>query len=128
MSGSLKWTYYQSDDNENWALFRDESNLEGIALADTDVDISSGSTIKYSLPRNVEPRFAIYKSTTTVKTRKITIPTRAMYDDLAVGGNLIGSRSFPEDGETFVIQSLSPERIRPIIISNDTQLNDGDAT
>jgi hypothetical protein len=128
MSGSIKWTRYVSDDDEVWGLLRDESNIEDVALTDSEVDVGTGSTIKYSVPQNVRPRFATYKSTTTVRVRKITIPTRAMYDDLATGAGVLGNRTFTDGTETFALQSLTPERIRPIVFSQDTGLNDGDAT
>lgn len=128
MAGSKKWTFYETDDGEQWGLIRDESNVEGVVIADGDVDIPTGSSIKYSVPANVRPRYATYKSETTVKVRRVTIPTRALYDDLASAIPNSTSKTFTEDGEVFRLQGLSPERIRPVVFSGDTGLNDGDAT
>lgn len=130
MAGSLKWTRYITDDGQVWGLIRDESNVESVVVADGDTDIATGSTVVYAVPRNVEPRFATYKSQTTVKVRKITIPTRDQYDALAVNNTAISNRVFTDAdlGETFELQSVTPERIRPIVFSQDTGLNDGDAT
>lgn len=128
MSGSKKWVRYSTDDGQLWALIRDESNTEGAVLADADVDIGTGDSTKYAVPRNVVPRFATYKSDTTVKFRKVTIPTRDLYDDLASDTPVSTSKTFAEDGETFRLQSLTPERIRPVVFSADTGLNEGDAT
>lgn len=130
MAGSLKWTRYITDDGQLWGLIRDESNVENAIVADGDADIPTGTTTVYSVPRNVQPRFATYKSQTTVRVRRITIPTRAQYDALAAGDGAIANRTFAdsETGETFELQSLTPERLRPIVFSADTGLNDGDAT
>lgn len=128
MAGSRKWITYQTDDGQNWGLIRDESNTEGAVLADADIDVGTGSTIAYAVPSNVRPRFATYKSDATVKTRKVTIPTRVLFDDLASASPNSTSKTFVEDGETFRLQSLSPEKIRPVIFSADTGLNDGDAS
>jgi hypothetical protein len=120
MAGSLKWTRYVTDDGQLWGLIRDESNVEGVVIADGDTDIPTGTTTIY----------ATFKSQTTVKTRKNTIPSRAQYDALASNNTAIANRVFTDAdlGETFELQSLTPERLRPVVFSQDTGLNDGDAT
>lgn len=131
MSGSIKWTYYQTDDGGDWGLLRDESNVENVVTTDADADIGATSAVKYAVPKNVQPRFATFKSTTTVRIRKITIPTRDLYDALASNVTQTSvSRSFTdaETSEVFQLQSLSPERLRPVVFSADSGLNDGDAT
>ncbi len=131
MSGSIKWTYYQTDDAGDWGLLRDESNVESVIVSDAAADIGSASAVKYSVPSNVRPRFATFKSTSTVRVRKITIPTRDLYDELAANTTAVNVvRSFvdADTTETFVLQSLTPERLRPVVFDEDTALNDGDAT
>lgn len=132
MAGSLKYIKYDSDDGGEWALFRDESNVESVVATDADIDIAVAdvATRKYQLPRNLNPRFATYRSTSTVRTRKVVIPTVAIYNDLAAGANLLAVRTFSDlgTGEIFQLQSLSPERIRPVVIDADTAINDGDAS
>ena len=131
MAGSIKWTYYQTDDAGDWGLLRDESNVENVVVTDADADIGAASAVKYAVPKNVRPRYAVFKSTTSARTKKITIPTRALYDELAATGASVSvNRSFADadTGETFALQSLSPERLRPVVFSEDTGLDDGDAT
>lgn len=127
--GSRKWLKYDTDDGSQWAMFGDESNIENIVVTDANVDIAIADVDdrKWAVPQNVEPRFATFQSTTTVAKRKIRIPTPAIYQALAANDTAIALRTFSEDGETFQLQSLTPERIRPIVTDADTGLNDGDA-
>lgn len=123
MAGSIKWFVYTADRGDLFGYLQDESNSEVFGTAhDANLGLPT-----WGYPSNLEMRTAHYKSTTTVRTRKIVVPTRALYDDLAGGGTAVGS-SFTDaaTGETFVLQYLSPERVRPVIIAEDTGLNDGD--
>lgn len=130
MSGSIKWLKYTTDSADEFAYLADESNAENVIVADAPIDVQTTDTIKYAVPANVQKRFATFKSTTTVKVRKVVIPTVALYQALADNDATLVSRAWndAELGEQFVLQSLTPERIRPIVGSEDTGLNDGDAT
>jgi len=121
MSGSIKWFVYETDSNESFGYKADESNSE---IFGTGHDANLGVP-KWAYPSNLQMRTATYKSTTTVRTKRIVVPTRTLYDDLAGGGVATGS-SFTEGGETFEFVGLQPERIRPVIFPADTGLNDGD--
>lgn len=130
MAGSLKWLKYTDDSGVDFAYFGDESNVENVVVDDTSFDIVSTDTIKYSVPQNIQKRFATFKSTTTPRVKKVVIPTIALYNALAENNGVLVSREWndTELSEQFVLQSLTPERIRPIVGANDTQLNDGDAS
>lgn len=134
MSGSIKCIKYDDDYGNFWALRRDESNIENIMTNDAAVDIQEVDLIarKFEIPQNLEPRFAYYKSTSTVKVRKIVIPTLDIAQDLVLGTQALASRSFTDTQldppETFTFVSVKPEQIRPVVVSIDTGLNDGDAT
>lgn len=128
MSGSLKFVSYTDDRGGKWALNRDESNMESVIVDDGSFDITPDNVDEhtYITPRNLKPRFATYKSSTTVKVRKVTIPTVDIYNALFTGDDAVALRSFTAEGETWVLSGLSPERIRPIVVSIDTGLNEGD--
>ena len=134
MAGSLKYFRYQLNNNDLFAVFADESNIENIQVEppafESDVTTANLSTVPYKLPKNVEPRKAHYKSLTSARTRSIIVPTQAMYDDLVSGAGLIGNRSFADadTGETFTLTGVTPQKVNPIVISEDTGLIDGDAT
>lgn len=130
MAGSLKYFIYDDDFGGEWAMERDESNLEAVIVDPTAVDVTPAnvSTRQYTIPKNIKPRVATYKSTTTVAVRRVTIPTLALYQDLvnSVVANIL--RQFTDGGETFVLSGVTPERIKPVVVAEDTGLTDGDDT
>jgi len=122
MAGSLKYMKYFSDDGSPWAMLVDESNVENVCTGNNDIAVVDVTTHPYWVP--------VFQSTTSVRVRKIPIPTVAEYNDLATAGNTITVRTFADadTAETFQLKSLVPERIRPVVVDGDTGLNDGDAT
>ena len=130
MAGSLKWLPYDTDDGLEWALFRDESNFENVNTDGLDITVTDLAARKYAVPSNVIPRYANFKSTTSVRTRKIILPTLAHKNDIESAGNTITVRTFndADTGETFQFTSAVGERLRPVVVDFDTGLDDGDAT
>lgn len=130
MAGSLKYFIYDDDFGGEWAMERDESNLEAVIVDSAAVDVTPAnvSTRQYLIPKNIKPRIASYKSTTTPAVRRVTIPTLALYQDLvnSVVANVL--RQFTDGGETYVLSGVTPERIKPVVVAEDTGLDDGDAT
>lgn len=130
MAGSLKYFIYDDDFGGEWAMERDESNLEAVVVDDAAIDVTplNVATRQYTIPKNIKPRVATYKSTTTPAVRKVTIPTLALYQDLvnSVVANIV--RQFTDGGETFVLSGVTPERIKPVVVAEDTGITDGDAT
>lgn len=132
MAGSLKYFVYVDDFGGLWAIKRDESNIENMLTTTFDSDLTTADigTVRYEMPQNITPRFATFASTSTVKTKKITVPRPADYQDLFLGGGTTTVNSFVDalTGETFVLQSLTSESVTPVVVAYDTGLNDGDAT
>jgi hypothetical protein len=130
MAGSNKYFIYVSDDGLNWAMLADESNTEAIVADDAAIDVTPANLAdhRYKVPGNVEKRFATYKSLDGLQTRKIYVPTVALYQDLATATftDTLGAYT-DAAGTQFFLSGLSPERIRPVTASVDTGLLDGDA-
>ena len=129
MSGSLKYLKYDADDGSTWAHLGDESNHEAIVADDVAIDVTLAdvAAYKYWIPGNIEPRRATYKSADGLQTRKMIVPTPALYQDLASGAGLTTLRQYTDaNAVTFTLVGLSPERIRPVVIHQDTGLQDGD--
>lgn len=125
MAGSMKWVSYTDKRGNTFALKHDESNWEAVNGSGHDVTEANLADHIYSIPGNLRPRLAWYRSTTTVKVRKIAVATEAIFDDLVDGS---GVRSFTDDGETFRFYRTTPEEFRPVVIEFDSGLNDGDAS
>ena len=134
MAGSLKYFRYQLDNGDIFAIYADESNMESIHVDppafEYDVTTANLPTVTYKLPANVDPRKARYKSLTSPRVREIIVPTQAMYNDLVSATGAQGLRSFvdPDTAETFTFRGVTPELVKPIVISEDTGLIDGDDT
>lgn len=130
MSGSLKYFVYVDDFDALWAMKRDESNIELMLNTTSDSDLQEAdlAVVRYELPQNIIPRTATYVSTTTVRTKTITIPRRADYVALFAGTAGANQTFTDPSGEIFRLQSLNSETVRPVVFAEDTGLNDGDAT
>ena len=124
MAGSMKYFVYSDDVGGLHGYKADESNSEIFGTAH---DANLGVP-KYTVPQNLRPRRANYASTTSVRTKSIVVPTKALYDDLASGSQTAVGLSFIDDtfGETFNFVGLTPETIKPVVIPLDTGLTDGD--
>lgn len=130
MAGSRKLFVYVTDLGDMFAIERDESNMEsalgGIASDMTGADVAN---INYFLPSNVEPRVALFASTTTTRTKEIVMPRPADYLDIVSGAGATTNRQFVDlaTGETFRFTGVRNEAFKPVVYDQDTGLNDGDA-
>ena len=127
MAGSIKWHEYTDDANGKWAYKADESNLESLITAAGGTagtgDYTSSSTAIYVIPRNLRPRTALFRNSGGTVSRRIIVPTQALYNLLSAGD------SFTDDvsGQTVVFVSKRGEELS-VPFAEDTALNDGDAS
>lgn len=124
MAGSIKYFVYTDDAGEDWALRRDESNVEAVNGAASGDYPNTGSTVRYELPRNVRPRTATYVSADGTVRRKVVVLTAARYATLATD-----APSFTDQvsNVTVSLKLQDGERVS-LPFGADTGLNDGDAT
>lgn len=127
MAGSIKWLLYIDDAGENWAYRGDESNSEAVVTAGGGAagvgDYGTTQTALYALPRNVRPRSALFRNASSTISRRITVPTVAVYNGLEAGDTITDQVS----GETLFLVSKRGEQIT-IPFAADTGLIDGDNT
>lgn len=121
MAGSNKWFSYTDDGGTAWALFGDESNIEG----------ANGSALggsppgqNYKPPRNLKPRFAVYSNEEGTRSIRVPILTQTIYN------NLNAASTIPDQiaggAATLSLVRKRPEVISPIPNVFDTGLDDGD--
>jgi hypothetical protein len=121
MAGSNKWFVYTTDDGTDFALFRDESNMEAVNGATG--DYTGSSTVTYSLPRNVKPRNIVYGNAAGTIRRTIPALTTAIYNGIAANATMTDQVS----GETLTVVRKVGEVVA-LPKAADTGLTDGDAT
>jgi hypothetical protein len=121
MAGSMKWFVYTTDAGDDFALWRDESNLE-VVNAGTQ-DMPDTPTVTYSLPRNVKPRLARFASADGLVTRNIVCLTSTIFDGLGAGS----SYTDPVSTKTLTLTAKVGESIR-LPVGVDSGLTDGDAS
>lgn len=124
MAGSLKDFKYTTGDGRNFAVKMDESNGEAVGNADM-LLADEGDLDR--LPRNIEPRYAIYRSLDGRVTRKViitnpaanitTLPTS--FDVSSIDGN---------PAVAVILTSFKGENQSRIPTARDTGLDDADAT
>lgn len=119
MAGSLKWFSYQSDDGTDWALFGDESNIEG-ANGNGFGGAPPGQV--YKPPANLKPRYAVYGNLAGTRNLKVPIMSQTIYNALDAFSTI------PDQigGGTLSLVRKRPEVISPIPTIFDTGLDDGD--
>lgn len=122
MAGSLKWFLYTADGGTQFAVFRDESNLEAVNGAVGDYP-DTGSTITFALPSNVKMRYASFSNPTNTIRRNVPCLTAAVFNGLAPGATIVDQSS----GATLTLVSKTGEKIR-LPKGVDTGLTDTDAT
>ena len=124
MAGSLKYFLYTTTGGTNYGIRMDESNGEAVGNTDvTDADLPL-----VALPRNIVPRYVLYRSVDGLTTRRI--PVTANNVDVAdlpativVANPLQGIAA----GITLQRQSFIGEIQKPVI-AIDTGLLDADVS
>lgn len=124
MSGSLKYFKYTTNSGDDFAILMDESN--GELVGNTDFGLADDAALVYTLPRNVKPRTALYRSTDGVVSRRIPItsPT-ATIASLPGTFQVLASDGNPQ--RTMQLQSFRGEEVKRLF-SVDTSQDDGDLT
>lgn len=123
MAGSNKWFVYTTDDGQDFAINLDESNTESVNGSTQ--DYVPAIAIKYSLPRNVRPRRAIYASADGKRTITCICLTQTIYNGVLTNQSSITD---PIGGGTLGLVRIRPEIITRLPFAGDTGLDDGDAT
>lgn len=124
MAGSLKWFVYTTDDGTDFAIRLDESNTE--AVNGSTQDYVAGTAFRFSIPRNLRPRQAVYRSPDGVRTIRCVALTQSIYNGIPAGVTSITDPLPP--GNTLGLVQIIPERISPLPFANDTGIDDGDDT
>lgn len=121
MAGSRKWFVYTSDSGTDYAINRDESNLEAINAGQQ--DYVEATAVNIAIPVNVKPRYCRFRSADGTVSRNIVALTPTIYNAIAVGSEITDGPS----GKTLFLTEKVGERIRfPYAV--DTNLTDGDAS
>ena len=123
MAGSLKYFVYTYDSGDDYAIKRDESNLEAVNGAIQDFPTGAAPT-RLELPRNITPRYATYVSPDGNVRRNIVCLTQSIYNGLETGAPTIVDDT---SGLTLELKTKIGERIR-LPFGADTGLIDGDNT
>ncbi len=124
MAGSLKWFQYTTDSGDDFGIYMDESNGEAVGNADF-APLVSDSVI-YALPRNVQPRTALYRSIDGKVSRRI-----AVTDPAATVASLPAALTVAAiDGNPAYQLNLTLFRGEEVkrIVGFDSGLDDADAT
>lgn len=124
MAGSRKWFKYTTDTDVVYALNMDESNGEAVSNPDYEA-VDAG--LFASLPRNIKPRQATYRSSDGKVSRVIAVCDKAanistLPATLAVAA-IDGNPAY-----TLNLVSYQGERFTQVPGAADTGLDDGDAT
>lgn len=119
MAGSMKWFKYETDNGEFFGVKMDESN--GEAVGNTDFGIADDGAIIYTIPSNITPRYALYRTVSGDRSAKIIITDAN--DSLSTLPSQINLGT----GELANLTLFAGEVVKPVPISFDTGLNDGDA-
>lgn len=122
MAGSIKWFKYTTDTGAEFGISMDESN--GEAISNTDAAGADAGLL--ALPRNIKPRYVVYRSTDGRYTRKIPVTSRT-----ATVATLPATISVDVEGalnQTLALAFFQGERVVRIVRGDDTGLNDGDDT
>lgn len=122
MAGSLKYFRYTTDLEDEFAIFMDEGNGEAVSNPDY---ADGGETLRYTIPSNVEPRYAVYGNTEGSRNIRIPICTLLAYNNLDED---VPSISDPlDETQTLRLIRVRPEQ-RRVPVPTDSGLQDGDAT
>ncbi len=125
MAGSRKYFIYQlNGGTQSFAVNIDESNTEAVMGAAG--DYGATDTILNTLPRNIQPRRAVYRNAAGTRSISVVVLDDATYDAIASTDPTIDDPL--QSGETLTLSRLEPERRTLTPTAIDTGLNDGDAT
>lgn len=127
MAGSLKWFIYVTDTGQNMGVFMDEDWGELVGNTDVTADPSG----LYAVASNLEPRYALYRSTSGKRQLKIVVGDNAATSDTLPQAITIdatnGEVSEDATDNSLYLSSLMGEKYRPVI-ALDTGMQDGDET
>lgn len=82
MAGSMSWQVYTTDDGQSFAIYCDLSNA---IAANASASTTPQNLPTYGLPRNVKPRYALFKSADGYTTRKVPLLTPTDFAALTAG-------------------------------------------
>lgn len=116
MVGSKKYFQYETNDGTLFALLADESNTE---LAGGGVDLVGGTSVLFTLPGNVQPRYGRYVSADGLTVRKAYICNTTL--------TLTTPIVDPSSGLSLELKQIVSESIS-FPTGTDTGLLDGDAS
>lgn len=122
MAGSLKYFKYTTSGGTEYAIKMDESNGEAVG----NTDLVAADAALSGLPRNIKPRYVLYRSADGLTTRRIpvtgnTIDLNDLPATFAVANPVVDGADI-----TVLRQSLVGEVQRPVV-PVDTGLLDADA-
>lgn len=124
MAGSLKYFKYTTGSDDTFAILMDESN--GELVGNTDFGIGDDGALIYTLPRNVKPRTALYRSTDGVVSRRIPITSNTA-TIASLPGTFQVAASDGNPARTMQLQSFRGEEVKRLF-AVDTAQDDGDIT
>jgi hypothetical protein len=123
MAGSRKWFLYTTNGGTNYALNMDESNGEAVG----NTDLTSANNPNIALPRNIKPRYALYRSDDGKTSRKI--PVTANNVDLAdLPANFLVASPIPDEASITVRRQSLHGEVQLATFDQDTGQDDGDNT
>jgi len=123
MAGSNKWFVYTTNDGTDFTIYADESNTE--AVNGGTQDLLDNAVTPFSIPKNLKPRYAVYKNIAGTRTIKCVCLTAEIYNGVPANVPTIPD---PIGTGDLTLAQLIPERISPLPRGTDTGLNDGDAS
>lgn len=80
MAGSIRWFPYTMDNGDIFGIKADESNTE--AVNGTSIGVPASI---YSIPKNIKPRYGLFRSADGLTTRKCYFTSRETYDAAGIG-------------------------------------------